>query len=147
MHGWATNFYFTVAFQSKWDMFVCSFSEVSGLDVEVKTEKSSYTENWAFLPREITHGNITLKRPVTAVNKKDPFTVWLSKYLKNDKTGRVIPYDMIIKLLDERDKPLAGWMCTHAFPIKWSLSRLDSQKSELATETVVITYNRIERVT
>lgn len=146
-HGWATNFYFTVVFQSKWDMFRCSFSEVSGLDMEVKREEIHYTESWAFFPREITHGNITLKRPVTAVNKKEPFTVWLSKCLKNDKAGKIIPYDMIIKLLDESGEPLAGWMCTHAFPTKWSLSGLDSQKSELATETVVVTYNRLERVT
>lgn len=147
-HGWATNFYFTVVFQSKWDMFRCSFSEVSGLDIQIKLdEKRNYTERWAFLPREITHGNITLKRPVTSTNKKEPFSVWLSKCLKQDSVGKIVPYDMIIKLLDENGEPLAGWMCTHAFPISWTLSSLDSQKSELVTETVVVAYNRLERIT
>lgn len=145
--GWATKFYFSVVFQSKWDMFRSSFTEVSGLDMKVEFMELSICANgWAYLPRVIKHGKITLKRPLVAANKRDPFTVWLNKCLKTDLFGKVIPYDMIIKLLDENGEPLASWMCTHAFPVSWTLSDLDSQKSELATETVVVAYNRLERI-
>lgn len=146
-HDWAMNFYFSVVFQSKWDMFRSSFMEVSGLDIQVKLERGQkFTERWAFLPRALRHGNITLKRPLPA-DKKEPFTVWLNKCLKEDKKGKIIPYDMIIKLLDENGEPLVSWMCTHAFPISWTLGSLNSEKSELATETVIIAYNRLERIT
>ena len=145
--NWATNFYFSVVFQSKWDMFRCSFTEVSGLDTQVEFKGFAVEfGNQFFLPRGIKHGNITLKRPMTS-NKKDPFSVWLNKCLKNDRIGKIIPYDMIIKLLDEEGEPMASWMCTHAFPISWTLSSLNSEKSDLATETVVVAYNRLERIT
>ena len=97
------------------------------------------------MPGKVTYGNITLKRPVMPL-KDDEFAQWVDGCLKADKGGSIIPYNMIVKLLDTEGVPLTAWQCACAYPIQWTLSGLDSGKSELAAETIVITCNRIERL-
>lgn len=143
---WAVKFYFLVEFQSNWDRFQTSFTEVSGLDMQLKTnEKPSDSGIWIKMPGGVEFGNITLKRPVPAKDN-DTFTQWVYKCLKADKDKKVIPYDMIIKLLGQEGSPLAGWVCSHAYPVKWTLGGLNAQENGLATETIVISSNRIDRI-
>lgn len=140
------SFYFLVDFQSKLDHFQTSFTEVSGLDIRLEThEKPNDTGIWIKMPAKVTYGNITLKRPATPLNN-DTFLKWVNKCLKTDKDKRIIPYDVIIKLLDEKGNPLIGWKCAYAYPIQWTPGGLDAEKSGLATETVVLTCNRIDRI-
>ena len=100
------------------------------------------------MPSRIAYGNITLKRHVTPL-RDDTFTQWINVCLKADKDkGEYIkPYDMVIKLLDKDGNPLEGWNCVCAYPVQWSLSVLNAEKSDVAIETIIMTCNRIERVT
>lgn len=141
------NFYFLVDFQNKLDHFQASFTEVSGLDIKLGAhKKSNDTGIWIKMPAEVEYGNITFKRLAAPLIKKDTFTEWVNKCLKTDKDKRIIPYDVIIKILDGEGNPLIGWKCSHAYPIQWTPSGLDAGKSGLATETVVLTCNRIDRI-
>ena len=145
---WAlpVNFYFLVEFQSKLDHFQASFTEVSGLDIQLRTKNhSNDTGMWIKMPETVTYGNITLKRPVVPL-KGDFFTQWVNKCLKADKDKQMIPYDVIVKLMDKEGKPLIGWKCAYTYPVQWTSGGRDSNKSELATETVVLTCNRMERI-
>lgn len=116
--------------------------EVSGLEMGLKG-KNRPTDSgvWIIMPAGLQYGKITLKRPVDTT---DTFGKWIYKCLKADTNKRMIPYDMIIKLLDKDAQPLVSWTCFHAYPIKWSLGNLDSDKNGLAVETVVMGCNRIE---
>lgn len=143
---WVVKFYFLVEFQSKYDRFQTSFTEVSGLDMQLKTNnKPSDSGIWIKMPGGVEYGNITVKRPVPA-QSNDTFTQWIYKCLKADKDQRMIPYDMIIKLLGKGGNPLAGWVCSHAYPVQWTLGGLNAGEGGLATETVVMSCNRIDRI-
>lgn len=138
------SFYFQVDFQSKFDRFQASFTEVRGLDMCIKGEsKPNDAGIWIKMPGGVEFGKITLKRPV----QNDVFGKWVYQCLKADKDKRMIPYDMVIKLLDKEGKPLASWLCSHAYPLQWTLSEFVAKKSELAIETVTMGCNRIDYVT
>lgn len=140
------NFYFLVEFQSQFDRFQTSLTEVSGLNMQLSTEeKPSDSGMWIKMPGGVKYGNITLKRPVP-LSCNDTFTLWVDKCLQADKGKRMIPYDMIIKLLGKEGEPLMGWVCSHAYPINWNLDALNSEKSGLATESVTISFNRMNRI-
>lgn len=140
------NFYFLVDFQSKFDHFQTSFMEVSGLEMRLKSNKKKNDSNVDVnMPTGISYGKITLKRAVPTSNN-DIFTQWAYKCLKADKEKMIVSYDMIIKILDQEGKPVVGWNCSHAYPLKWSLGDLNAQKSDLVMETVVMGCNRIDRI-
>ncbi|WP_304252121.1 phage tail protein [Parabacteroides gordonii] len=145
---WAfpVRFYFMVEFQSKLDRFQTSFTEVSGLDMRVETiKKTSDTGIWITMPGGVQYGKITLKRPIPPDNN-DTFTQWIYKCLKADTNKKMIAYDMIIKLLNKEGNPLAGWICSYAYPLQWTLDSLNSEDSKLVTETVIMACNRIDRL-
>nr|DAP24203.1 MAG TPA: tail tube protein [Caudoviricetes sp.] len=142
------SFHFLVDFQKLGEHFQVSFSEISGLDIQLKREgKLNAGGNRVVLPGEQSLGNITLKRSIAPMGTKDAFTTWVNKTFTPDKGKFIIAYDAIIKLLDAEGKPIAGWKCSYTYPTYWSLSTMDAEKSELAIETVTLTCNRIERIT
>lgn len=147
--NWAppVSFYFLVDFQSKGDRFQTSFSEVSGLNIQLNTcNTPNGTDVWVKMPGSLHYGDIILKRHSTSL-MKDKFTQWVARCLKTDRDGYIKPYDVIVKLLDKDGQPLDSWQCSHAYPIRWELNGLDSGKNGLAMETVTLTCNRIDRVT
>lgn len=142
------GFHFLVDFQKLGEHFQVSFSEVSGLDIQLKGEaRLNASGNRVLLPGEQQFGNITLKRSITPMGTKDTFSTWVNKTFTPDKGKFIIAYDAIIKLLNDGGEPVAGWICSCTYPTHWSLSTMDAEKSELAIETVVLACNRIERIT
>lgn len=97
------------------------------------------------IPKDITHGNITLKCPLYPLSNS--FGKWINECFSYADKGTIKAYDMVIKLLGANGKPVAGWLCSHAYPINWSLGSLDASKSELAIESIVMTCNRLKRIT
>lgn len=140
------SFRFLVEFQSKMERFQTAFAEVSGLDIQFQTsQRANDTRAWIKLPHSMSYGDITLRRAIE-INSQDKFSQWVSTNFNADSDGYVKVFNVIIKLLGENKQPLIGWHCASAFPIKWTLSALNSEKSELAMETVVLTCNRIGRI-
>lgn len=138
------SFYFRVDFQSKFDRFQASFTEVSGLDMRLAGgAKPEFTGLWMNMPKGREYGKVTLKRPVM----DDTFRKWVRKCLEVDQDKRMVAYDMVIKLLDKEGQPLASWLCSHVYPIQWTLGGFIAEKSDLATETIIMGCNRIEFVT
>ena len=146
---WAlpVSFYFLVEFQRGGEHFQASFMEVSGLGMQINTKNHLVNEGiWQKVPDTMAHGNITLKRLLIPLKASDSFTNWVKSFLEGDRPRQTPPYDMIIKLLDKEGSPLIGWHCTCTFPVQWTTSKLDAEKSELATETVVLAINRIRYI-
>lgn len=120
--------------------------EVNGLESEITLQESNLSGSDGVkvkLPQAVVHGNITLKRALEPTSEQ--FTSWVNKCFRFMENGFISPCDMIISLMDSQNQALASWTCTRAYPVKWNLGTLDAQKSGLAIETLVITYNILER--
>lgn len=140
------EFYFQVQFHFGNQRISASFMEVGGLEQEIITEESgssAYDGTKIKLLKEIKHGNITLRRSLEPISEK--ITAWVKQCFSYTENGRISPCTLVIFLMDSQRHAIACWACNHAYPIKWSLSTLDAQKSGLAIETLTLTYNRIER--
>ena len=99
------------------------------------------------IPNYLSYGNVTLKHPLMPLS--DKFTDWINKCFTfiEKKPREIKAFDMVIKLLNKNGKPLAGWLCTHAYPEQWTLDNFDSEKSELSKESIVMAFNRLKRIT
>lgn len=134
------TFYFRVDFQRGSKHFQASFMEISGLGMQITTEDEGSVVKYK-VPTGISHSDITLKRPLTPYS--EGFTTWINDWQNwmEGRNGRIEVYDLVIKLLNPDGKPLAGWLCRHAYPIDWKLETLDATGSKLSCETIVLTYN------
>lgn len=147
------EFHFRVDFQNQnGQKFQASFGEVSGIGWNFSTtsQKSDESTNIS-LPVRLNYGNITLKRPLAPLSES--FAKWVNSCLSlmilpgnGDSWIKRKACDVIIKLLDKDGKPLAGWACYHAFPVKYTVGGFNAANSGLVMETVEIVYNRLERV-
>ena len=141
------SFYFRVVFQWGGHSVSASFMEVSGLDVEMKTQtiKTLGDEGGQVLVTgEIVHTNLILKRPLEALTQE--LADWVKECF-SFMTGenKIKPCLLIISLLNVDETPYASWVCTQAFPIKWSLSPMNAEESKLAIETLTLTFKTLER--
>lgn len=154
---WAlpVSFYFQVDFQRRGGpMFGASFKEVSGLGWEFNMEKKDNNSGgYVEMPKGLSFSRVELKYPVG--DKSEMFQKWIEKCFgifeensdsETPSQRKAEMYDMVIKLLDEKGRPLAAWNCYHAYPIRWSLGGLDSESSKLAMESVTMTFNGIKRI-
>lgn len=142
------QFYFRVDFQRGTEHFQVSFMEVSGLNMKLETKEKTADETTRIkVPHGLSHGNITLRRPLNP--QPEAFTKWINecfRYMER-KERNIKTYDMVVKLLDMNGKPLAGWLCSHAYPVQWNLNELNAMKNGMSTETIVMAYNRLKRIT
>lgn len=142
------EFYFRVDFQWQSEHFTSSFMEVQGLNMQLETDPAT-DESGAYirLPKNLTHGNITLKRPLEALS--EPFTKWMSECFgyRENKNRQLKAYDLVIKLLNKDGKPVAGWLGRHAYPVKWNMSGMNAMESKLVTESIEMACNSLKRIT
>lgn len=141
-------FYFKVEFQGEPKIGELAFKEVSGLTIEVETETfreggvSSYEHK---LPKGVKHPNLTLKH---ALHKMDVlneviFDKWLKSVFKSDFTQPVQLRDIIVKLLDANGNPLKTWTCKDAYPVKMETDSFESEKNQVAIETLEFSYQEL----
>lgn len=142
------EFYFQVQFHFGSQHITASFQEISGLEQEIKFQELAQAGSDGVkirLPKEVVHGNLTLKRALEPLSEE--FSAWVNKCFNYATNGRITPCTMVISLMDSERKAVASWSCSHVFPTKWNLGTLDAQRSGLAIETMIMTYNRLERKT
>lgn len=141
------SFYFRVVFQWGSHRIKGSFMEVSGLDQEMEIKKIQPLGDdggQTLVTGEIKHTNIVLKRAL------EPLDEGLASWVKECFSfmvgeNKIRPCLLIITLCDANKKPYASWVCTQAFPIKWSLSPMNAQESKLSMETLTLTFKTLER--
>lgn len=140
-------FYFKVVFSTSMGMVDTSFKEVSGLSVELTTEtlqeggENRYVHQ---LPSQIKHQNLVLKRGIAKLNS--PLVLWCKAVLEADLILPIVTLPIAIYLMDENRSPIRSWSITGAYPVKWDIEAFDSQKNEVALETIELVYNYLYRV-
>ncbi|MBB5710806.1 phage tail protein [Sphingomonas xinjiangensis] len=118
------------------------FSEISGLESEVKSIEYRHGDSAVFSPIKMpglrSVGNVTLKKGV--FTKDSIFWTWFNETQLNIIKRRTV----IINLLNEKASPMMTWTLTNAFPVKMQATDLKSDASEVAIETLEIAYETLD---
>jgi len=114
------------------------FQSVSGLNVELETEQIAEGGENRFkhkLPVSTRYPNLVLKR---GIRVDSSLTKWCREALEDFD---IKPTNITISLLNEEHEPLMTWNVVHAYPIKWSVSEFNAEKSLVAIESIELAYN------
>jgi phage tail-like protein len=117
-----------------------NFKSVSGLNVTVKNDKIKEGGENRFvhtLPSGISYEPIILKRGVLKP-KDSGLTQWCQMAFQEFNFVPLETVDVIV--LDDRHNPILRWKLSHVIPLKWKISKLNAQKSEILIETLVLKY-------
>ena len=113
------------------------FQEVSGLNVEIATSEFIEGGENRFkhqLPERPNYSNLVLKRGLMTGS----FLIrWCKRAIENYDFD---PAFILISLLNGKHIPTVTWSITDAYPVKWNTSAFNAEKSELAIETIELTY-------
>ena len=114
------------------------FQDVSGLSVTMGTE--SFTEGGENrfvhkLPTRTQYSDLTLKRGLFAVSG---LTEWCRESIEN---YQIKPLNLLVSLLNENHIPLQSWYVVHAIPTKWEVSSLNAEQSQVAIESLTLSYH------
>ena len=131
------SFHFIVSFIDFKFLPDVMFQSVSGLEVSLETETYKEGGENRFLhtvPVRANYSNLTLKRGLFVHSQ---LINWCMDTFNNME---VKPVNMIISLLNDLHLPIMTWNVVNAYPVKWSVSNLDAEKSELAIESLELKY-------
>jgi phage tail-like protein len=111
-------FYFTVTFGNGVQVPDASFSEVSGISLEMETEAVVEGGENRFvhqLPKGIKHPNLELKRHFYA---QLPLVKWCKDTLEGAFIKLIVPQTIIVKLNGADGQVLRAWAFIDAYPVK-----------------------------
>lgn len=124
-----------------------AFKEVSGLTTEMETEKirEGGVNNFEHeLPKQMKHGNLILKRALSPVNQLD--VKWIQQVLEGDFQLLISTKSILVKLLNNEGNTIYTWSCERAYPVKWEIEPLDSEKNSILIETIEFAYLQLKRL-
>ena len=143
----ATGFYFKIEVEGITDTSDNSFKEVSGLSLELGSEKlieggvNNYT--WE-LPTQVSSSNLVLKRGV--FSKKSKLIKWIEDSINTDYSKALELKHIVVKLFSAKGKPMITWTFNNARPVKYQVSDFDSMKNEVLIETMEFSYTFYKRL-
>jgi phage tail-like protein len=125
-------------FQVEWGGQRIGFTEVTGLDSEVKPidyrEGNSLNYQVTKMPGMPSWGNITLKRGV--IKADNDFEAWFGTVKLNQVERR----DLTISLLNENHEPVMVWKVVAAWVCKLTGVGLKSTGNEVAIEGIELCH-------
>jgi phage tail-like protein len=156
-----SGFYFRLQLGGGTDPEDSAFQEASGLSVEIEAETVAEGGVNSFrhrLPTQAKYEDLVLKRGY--VTKDHPLFVWCRETLRNEFAKPIVPKTLSLQLLAPRihiaelhaadrryvekhsDGPeiLQQWNFVGAWPRKWSVSDLATQKNDVLIETLQFAY-------
>lgn len=135
-----TGFHFIVAFELFPQMVQdFRFQEVSGLSVSVETEPFIEGGQNRFqhqLPVRTSYSDITLKRGMFEL--PSGIMAWCINAVQNFEFQ---PSNLLISMLNDLNIPVQSWYVVNAIPKKVEFSNLNAEQSQVAIETLVLSYN------
>ena len=118
------------------------FARVKGLSREVKHE--SYREGGV---NEYEHKLLTqVSYPVVVLERGlvlDDLWTWAQRAADGEVERKTIR----IRLQNEAGEKLWAWQIEHALPVKWSVSDLDAQQSQVVMESLELAHHGLRRAT
>ena len=134
-----TSFRFVVK-ESKTDKDLAGFSNISGLEITIETEKfqEGGSNEVYSLPKGVGYSNLILKKGLASTELWD----WYKKTLDAVVYGKPIPYKDLTVIIYESDFQTYKWKLEflNAFPVKWSGSELNAKDNNIIIETIEIAH-------
>ena len=128
-------------YQVEWGGEKMSFSEVSGLNVEIQMIEYRDGDSKQYealkMPGIPKYGNLTMKKGILAADNK--FYTWVDTTALNTVERK----DIIISLLNEAHEPVMTWKAINAFPVKIEGPGLKSTGNEVAIESIEIAHEKL----
>jgi phage tail-like protein len=130
-------------FQVDWGGAKISFTEVTGLVMEREKIEYRHSDSPDFnkisMPGMVKNNNLTLKRG--KFEGDFDYNVWLEE-IANERVEK--RRDIIIRLLNEKHKPVAAWTAARCFPVKVTAPDLKSDANETAIESIEIAHEGLK---
>ena len=140
------GFHFKVEFQDLDKEGVdVRFQSVAGLSVDIQTESFKEGGEHRFehvLPVRTKYNNLVLKRGL--VPKDSELAQWCMDTLTGNLENTLETKMITVHLLEASRKPLKSWSFNNAWPVKWSVSDLNSMNNEIAIETLEFAYSNFQ---
>lgn len=139
-------FYFKVVFSGASDADT-SFKEVNGLSTELAVEEVEEGGENGFihrLPKRAKNQNLVLKRGIAQIDS--PLVDWCKTVLEGGLAEKIVPQGILVHLMNEDKTPIRSWSISNAYPVKWDVDGFESQKNEVAIETIELVYHGIQRI-
>lgn len=127
-------------FALEWDGNIVVFTTVSGLDLTLQESESTVATRSNPLQTIKTAGmkSISLKGGICRTD--NILYKWFCTYNLSVKQKR----DITVKLLNANGDPVKVWKVRQASPLKVEGPTLNAKGNDVAVETVVLAYERIE---
>ena len=138
-------FHFQLTFNDKSGKVMASFKEVSGVSMEMGVEEIAEGGNNRYIHRVPTaakFSNLILKRGL--VPKDSGVVKWCRTTLGGGLADFIEAKNIIVSLLDGAHEPISTWSFFNAWPVKWSISDLNSMNNEIVIETLEFAYSYFE---
>ncbi len=135
--NYPVSFYFKLSFEGE----DAAFQEVSGISKELGIEEVSSGGENRFkyrLPTTVKSQNLVLKRALIPEGSK--LIQWCSDTIDMGLDNGIQTKDITLSLLNAEGKPQVSWTFHNAYPVKYAVSDLRSNESELAIETIELAY-------
>jgi phage tail-like protein len=130
-------------FQVDWGGAKISFTEITGLDMQVEMIEYRHSDSKDFnkikMPGLRKFSNITMKRG--KFEKDFDYNGWLDEIANERVGGR---RDVVIRLLNEKHEPVAAWTAARCFPVKVTAPDLKSDANEIAVESIEIAHEGLK---
>jgi phage tail-like protein len=136
-----TGFYFKLTFQEQ-DI---AFKEVSGISKELSIEEVASGGENRFkyrLPTVSSNQNLVLKRGIAPAESL--FAKWCGTIIGQELSNPIQPQNVILRLIDANDQTIMLWTFHNAYPVKFAISDLNTQESDIAIETIELVYTYFE---
>lgn len=120
------------------------FQRVSGLEVSMSPQeleeggKNLYVHR---LPTRYKYGNLVLERSLPLSTSILNIQAQLAMSTFTFVTGT-----LLVTLLNEGEDPIAGWLFTGAYPVRWATSGLDANENKVVIDTLEMAYSCFQRI-
>lgn len=119
------------------------FQSVSGIGMTLTTqpvEEDAFSNERTFLPKKTTYSNLVLERGVLLGS---PLTIAIEEAFD---LMQFVPIDVLVSVFNESMVPIKVWKFHKAFPVKWSISGIDANSSNVLMESIELKYRSFSRM-
>jgi phage tail-like protein len=124
-----------------------SFREVSGIGAEMQTDEVVEGGETRFvhrLPKGVKYKPLVLKRGVGGIGSA--LVNWCRTTMEAGLAYQIRTVPITVHLLDAESQPLRSWLFADAYPTQWEIGGFDATKSEIAIETITLSYTYSTRI-
>lgn len=140
-NNYLAAFYFELVYEGE----KIAFQEITGIAAELNVEEVSAGGENRFtykLPKSSAFQNLICKRAITARASK--LTDWCNRSINYGLVNKIETSDVSLNLLDANGLVARSWTFHNAYPIKYSISELNSMENALVIETIELAYTYFE---